>query len=56
MPATEQEMRSVRLYLPAEEHKKLRRVAADNETNMALMARKIVIDYLAAHGPKGSSK
>jgi hypothetical protein len=44
------------LRLPVEEHKKLRRVAADNETNMALMARKIVMDYLAAHGPKGGGK
>lgn len=56
VPATQESLRAVRLYLPTDEHKKLRRVAADNDTNMALMARRIVVEYLASHLPKGNSK
>jgi hypothetical protein len=54
MPATvtQAELRSVRLQLPLEEHRKLRRLAADHDTNMALLARKIVQEYLARHRPK----
>lgn len=53
---TEEKLKAVRLYLPADQHKKLRRLAADCETNMALMARRIVLEYLAAHTPKGAAK
>jgi hypothetical protein len=56
MPATQAELRSVRLQLPQEDHKKLRRLAADHDTNMALLARKIVQDYITAHQPKGAGK
>jgi hypothetical protein len=56
MPATRQELRAVRLYLPAEVHKKFRRLAADEETNMALLARKIVQDYVASHPLKAGDK
>jgi hypothetical protein len=56
MPATQAQpaLRAVRLYLPVEDHKKLRRLAADNDTNMALMARKIVMDHLARLQQSGS--
>jgi hypothetical protein len=47
VPATRLELRPVRLALPPEDHKKLRRLAADQETNMALLVRKIVQDYIA---------
>jgi hypothetical protein len=50
MPAhAEMELRSVRLQLPVEEHKKLRRLAADNDTNMAVLVRRIVLDYIGRH-------
>ena len=58
MPTTQAQpdLRAVRLYLPKEHHKMLRKLAADEETNMALMARRIVMDYLDKHGPKGGGK
>ena len=56
MPATEVEMKFVRLQLPTDDHKKLRRLAADEETNMAILARTIVQEYLARHTPKGGGK
>jgi hypothetical protein len=49
MPATQPELRSVRLYLPIEDHRKLRRLAADNDTNMALLARRIVQEWIGRH-------
>jgi hypothetical protein len=49
MPATEVEMRVVRLALPPEDHKEFRKLAAAEETNMALLARRIVQDYIAKH-------
>jgi hypothetical protein len=55
MPATQTEMRFVRLQLPADDHKKLRRLAADNDTNMAVLARQIVQEYIAQH-TKGGGK
>jgi hypothetical protein len=56
MPATQPEMRSVRLYLPLDDHRRLRRLAADNETNMAILARRIVQDYIAKHPLKGEGR
>jgi hypothetical protein len=56
MPATEVEWRFVRLQLPPDEHKKFRRLAADEDTNMALLARRIVREYIASHTPKGGAK
>jgi hypothetical protein len=56
MPVTQAELRSVRLQLPPDDHKKLRRLAADQDTNMAILARKIVLDYLAAHTLKAGGK
>lgn len=54
-PATEaqSELRAVRLYLPKEHHKMLRKLAADEETNMALLARRIVSEYVVKHSQKG---
>jgi hypothetical protein len=58
MPTTETQpdLRAVRLYLPPDDHRKLRRMAADEETNMALLARRIVQEYIARHAPKGGAK
>jgi hypothetical protein len=56
MPATQEAMRAVRLYLPVEDHKKLRRLAADHDTNMALLTRKIVQEHLASHPVKTGGK
>jgi hypothetical protein len=53
MPATQAELRSVRLQLPPEDHRKLRRLAADRDTNMAILARRIVLDWIARHPLKG---
>jgi hypothetical protein len=53
--ATELEMRFVRLQLPIEEHKKLRRLAADKDTNMALLAREVVLAYIEKNW-KGAAK
>jgi hypothetical protein len=55
MPATQAELRSVRLQLPPDDHRKLRRLAADQETNMAILARRIIQEYLARHSPKGGT-
>jgi hypothetical protein len=56
MPATDVELRPVRLHLPVEEHKRLRRLAADQDTNMALLTRKIVMEYIARHPLKGEGR
>jgi hypothetical protein len=48
MPVTEAkpELKIVRLELPREYHRLLRMAAAADETNMALMARKFVMEAL----------
>jgi hypothetical protein len=55
MPATDTQpdLTVVRLYHSPEAHRKLRRLAADGETNMAFLARQEVMEYLAAHSLKG---
>ena len=53
---TQTELRSVRLQLPPDDHKKLRRLAADQDTNMAILARKIVQDHFAKHTTKEGGK
>lgn len=53
MPATEVQGKFVRLQLPPAEHKQLRQLAAAEESNMATLARRIVLEYLARHAPKG---
>lgn len=55
VPETEVEMKFVRLQLPTDDHLKLRRLAADAGTNMAVFTRKIVQEYLASHKPKGTN-
>lgn len=47
MPATADELRLVRLQLPPAEHKEFRKLAADEETSMALLARRLVLEYIA---------
>jgi len=54
--ATQTELRSVRLQLPPEDHKKLRRLAADQDTNMAILARKVMQEYIARQTLKGGGK
>jgi hypothetical protein len=57
MIAAQAELRPVRLALPPEEHRKLRRLAADQDTNMALLVRRIVLEYIARHYmPAGGGK
>ena len=56
MPATQTELRAVRLELPPGDHKRLKVLAAERDTNMALLARKIVQDYLVAHSLRGGGK
>ncbi len=55
MPATDTQpdLKAVRLYLPPEAYRKRRRLAADEETNMAFLARQDVMEYVAVHAPKG---
>jgi hypothetical protein len=57
MPATqaETEMRAVRLYLPSEIHDEFRVMAARQRTNMALLARKIIEEYVKGQ-KKGGGK
>jgi hypothetical protein len=47
MPTATDELRLVRLQLPPAEHKEFRKLAAEEETNMALLARRVVLDYIA---------
>jgi hypothetical protein len=46
MPATVEKMKLVRLELPAAYHRDLRIIAAKQETNMALIARKLLQDFI----------
>jgi hypothetical protein len=55
MPATEAELRVVRLALPPDDHREFRKLAAAEETNMALLARRVIQDYIARHR-KGGGK
>jgi hypothetical protein len=52
---TTTELRTVRLELPRDEHKVFRKLAAEEETNMALLARRIILDYIARQQKKGAS-
>lgn len=45
--AVEAALRLVRLQLPPAEHKEFRKLAAEEETNMALLARRVILDYIA---------
>jgi hypothetical protein len=53
MPATEVEMRVVRLALPREDHKEFRKLAAAEEINMAMLARRIVQEWIARQRKAG---
>jgi hypothetical protein len=52
--ATQAELKVVRLHLPPDDQRKLRMIAASENTSMALMARKIVQGYLAEHALKAA--
>jgi hypothetical protein len=56
MPATEVEavLRVVRLALPPEDHKLFRKLAAGEETNMAILARRIVQEFIARKRKEGA--
>jgi hypothetical protein len=54
MPTTVDELRLVRLQLPAAEHKEFRKLAAEEETNMALLARRVILEYIARKRREGS--
>jgi hypothetical protein len=50
---TEVELRVVRLALPPEDHREFRKLAAAEETNMALLARRIIQDWIARQRKAG---
>jgi hypothetical protein len=52
--ATQVELKLVRLELPPEEQRKLRMLAASENTSMAILARRIVLEYIASHALKGA--
>jgi hypothetical protein len=47
MPTATDELRLVRLQLPATAHKEFRKLAAEEETNMAILARRVILEYIA---------
>ena len=54
MPATEQKLRAVRLELPEDVHKLLRRQAADEDKSLGELARRFVTEALTQR--KGGGK
>ena len=54
MQATEVELRVVRLALPPEDHREFRKLAAAEETNMALLARRIIQEWIARQRKAGA--
>ena len=48
MPATDVQakLKVVRLHLPPEDHHALRRLAADENTSMAILARRVIQAYI----------
>ena len=46
-------MRAVRLYLPQQVHDEFRVMAARQRTNMAMLARKIIEEYVKANRKTG---
>lgn len=53
MPTTEAELRVVRLALPPDDHREFRKLAAAEETNMALLARRVIQEYIARQKKAG---
>jgi hypothetical protein len=53
MPTTAEEMRLVRLELPASVHREFRMLAASEETHMALLARRIIVEYVERKAKEG---
>jgi hypothetical protein len=56
MQTTEAKMMGIRLYVPRDVHKQFRVLAAQNETDMATLARRVVEEYVARHAPRGGVK
>jgi hypothetical protein len=56
VPAIHTELRTVRLDLPPGDHKRLKILAAEHDVPMAILARKIVQEYIARRTPKGGTK
>jgi hypothetical protein len=56
MQTTEAKMMGIRLYVPRDVHKQFRILAAQHETDMATLARRVVEEYVARNAPKGSGK
>jgi hypothetical protein len=54
MPTATGELRLVRLQLPASAHKEFRKLAAAEETNMAILARRVVMEYIERKLKEGS--
>jgi hypothetical protein len=54
MPATEVEMKIVRLALPRDDHREFRKLAAAEETNMALLARRVIQEWIARQRKAGA--
>ncbi len=53
MPTATDELRLVRLQLPPAEHKEFRKLAAEEETNMALLARRVILEYIERKRKEG---
>jgi len=56
MPATEQKLRAVRLELPEDVHRLLRRKAADEDKSLGELARQFVTEALKGPVRKGEAK
>jgi hypothetical protein len=54
MAANDLNLRVVRLALPREDHREFRKLAAAEETNMALLARRVIQEYIARRRKEGS--
>jgi hypothetical protein len=54
--ATQTELKVVRLHLPAEDQRKLRMIAGSENTSMALLARRVMQEYIASHALKVGGK
>ena len=56
MPTTADELRVVRLQLPEAKHDEFRILAAKERTNMAILARRVVLEYIERKRKEGPKK
>lgn len=54
MPATEEKLKLVKLQLPESAHDEFRVLAAKERTNMAILARRLILDYIERKREEGS--